>query len=262
MNVKQLLDDITRAPTSNGARHPTSRLLRIGPSSYAVIPDDAPDTVVKIIKPGLHPFGLRVTDEFALINKLSALSGEHFRLPRAIACGLDPDFIQLENIGAAYARGNTTPEEATLIGRAFGEFSAKLFQQCGLGHKDLCLNNSTRPTADNPRIGIIDIASIAKVERIEEIFMCPRYEHPNLCLAMADAVEAAGFTLDIDYMTERMRANDHDWLVDCRSPADKAAIDDRLMRSQATIEALKERAGATKRPVLRKTAPRPMRTPR
>lgn len=261
VDPERILNDITAA----GPRIHTlagGHLLRIGPSSYAVIPDDAPNTVVKIIKPGQHPFGLNVTDEFALINKLSALSGEHFRLPRAIACGLDPDFIQLENIGAAHSRGNTTPDEATLIGRAFGEFSAKLFTQFGLGHNDLCLNNSTRPTTGSDKIGIIDLASVGKSERIEDVFMCPRYEHPNLCLAMAETIEAAGLALDMDYLIKRMSDNDQKWLADCRSPADKSSIDDRLMRSQATIEILEEHANAAIRPKGKKPAPPPQRAPR
>lgn len=179
-----------------------------------------------------------------------------------MACGLDPCFIQLENIGEAYRRGSTSQGEIRKIGHAFGAFSLAVFEQFGLGHEDLCLNNCTKPINNSRQIGIIDIASVREIERLEDVFMCPRFESPDLCVAMAERIEAAGHRLDADYMIERMRDLDRVLLASGFSMREGPQHDDRLTRSQATIDTLTAWAESCDRSLRPATRPASARPPK
>ena len=174
---------------------PGGEIVRVGPSSIAIIPADHPDSIVKIIKPGHTPRGLSVAEEFETLQRLQKLDGELFVTPTPLSFGHTPDFLHMERLGNSFGFGAVPDSAVERIGRAVGDFSGLLFQKHGAIHTDICNGNYT--DEPNGKIGIIDIASVEKSDIPEKLFLTPLLYKPNISPYIADEFERrTGISID------------------------------------------------------------------
>lgn len=184
--------------SQNGSHTPfhSATILRNGSASLAFVPHANPECVVKAIKPGRVPRGLQVEAEFELMKKLYPAKDNLYVTPQPFAFGLNPNFIVMEKLGTPYVGGSLKETEIENIGRGWGAFSADIWMRLGSVHKDICLGNYTRES--DGKIGILDIASVQKVQRPEQMFHAVLLHSPNISPYVADEFERrTGISFDV-----------------------------------------------------------------
>lgn len=192
------------APFKTGAL-PDGQLIYNDIASCVVVPASAPQTVVKIRRPGILNYGHGVREEFEMMQKLAELPHDGYILPHPIACGIDPSYIQMSHTGDAIVPESLSREEIAAIGGAFGALSATTYRAFGLLHADAKLANSTRPAPG--QIAIVDLAAIIELHTPEAMLFRPCLEVAGFAPAVAAAFsERTGHKFDFGYLEELLCA--------------------------------------------------------
>ncbi|MER2520159.1 MAG: hypothetical protein ABTQ34_05665 [Bdellovibrionales bacterium] len=185
---------------------PEATILRIGPSSIALIPDADPDCVVKVVtlKRNPIPEGLQVEREFGILQKLYPAKDDLYVTPKPLAWGTDPSFIVMERLGPKFDMTKLNETDVENIGRSLGAFSADIWEKYGSIHSDICIGNYTKEP--NGKIGIIDIASVIKEQHPENMLCVPLLQKPNISPYLADEFEKrSGVRIRIELATSMMQ---------------------------------------------------------